>query len=207
MLKIINPKQSPNGHFTMTVPATGFRISHYDYTSFVNLYLGHLRDRGIQVEPNWEETMQDELCRQNNWKGVCESIPENVEKPVSAADLKNFLKTVADLIDNAVYGEETFVAQEEANRRAAICKTCPENIHGIIQWCSFCPGGVLKALNKFFGYFRPRQTELTTPDDNHLFACRVCHCSNSAQVHVSTSILKRVKGDYQYPDHCWKHDL
>lgn len=204
MLKIINPKQSPHGHFTMTVPQTGLFISHYDYTSFVNLYLGHLRDRGIQVEPKWEEAMQDELCRQNSWKGVCENVPDNPERLVSSSDVKNFLKTVADLIDSAVHGEETFVNQEEADRRAVICKNCPENTQGIIEWCSFCPGGVLRALNKFFGYFRPKKSDLTTPYDNDLFACRVCYCSNSAQVHVSTSVLKRVKGDYQYPDHCWK---
>lgn len=204
MLRVKNPKQTPNPPFRYTQPETLITLESIDFTALMDKVQDHRRQYGLDLSPGWTLQIEKAMCESLGWKNVCHEVDENPEKLVSSSDVKNFLTTLAHLLDHAITGEETFVSQEEANRRAVICKGCPNNTKGIIQWCSFCPGGVLKAMNKFIDYFRPKKSDLTTPHDAELFACKVCHCSNSAQVHVSTTILNKVKGNYQYPNHCWK---
>jgi hypothetical protein len=203
MLKISNTKKSPPGNYRMTVPQTGVHLSHYDWDSFVKLYTDHLRANNIHLGVGWEDEMQNELCRQNpQWNGVCEESNPSKERVISNGDIRNFLTSVARIIENEVRGKDAFVPQEEAERRAAICAGCPNN-EPTVNWCSTCPGNVIWAIGKFREAFKKPAPNMTSSLDDKLFSCKICGCANAVQIHISTECLTRVK-DYEYPEHCWK---
>lgn len=188
----------------MTVPATGITLFHYDYTSFVNLYLANLRANSIPIGVGWEEEMQNELCRQNpQWKGVCEDREAKKDTRISNGDVRNFLSSVAKIIEKEVRGKDAFVSKEEAERRAAICAGCPRN-QPTVNWCSHCPGNVIWAIGKFRTAFKKDAPDLTTSQDGKLYSCEVCGCANAVQIHILRDCLTHVNNQHQYPDHCWK---
>lgn len=204
MLLILDVKSCPNGKFRMIVPRTGVQLSHFEYQSFVNLYLNHLRQNNIPVGIGWEEEMQDELCRQNpQWKGVCQDANPPKNHRISNGDVRNFLTSVGRMIETEVKGGDAFVSQEEANRRAEICVACEKN-RETINWCPNCPGSVVRSVKKFRDYFKGKSPDLTTPLDDKLKACEICGCSNAVQIHCSTAVLSHVKTREPYPSNCWK---
>lgn len=202
MLKISNVRSSPSGHFRIIV--NGQTLSHFDYDSIVNLYRAHMRERNLPLWPGWEEEFQDEMCRQNpQWKGVCVDANPPKEAKVSNADVRAFIESVGRMIENLGTGNESFVSNEEAVRRAEICVGCPKN-SVTVNWCPNCPGSVVRAVKKFRDFFKGKSPDLTTPLDDKLLACEVCKCANATQIHLSTEILTHVKHQGDYPSHCWK---
>lgn len=204
MQKIGSTSVCPSGGYRIVVPQTGATIQHFEYVSFVNLYLNHLRERGLPQWPGWEEELQDELCRQNpHWKGVCQDANPSTVVEVSNGDVRAFLTSVGRMVEHLMTGQEVFVSQEEAERRAAICVGCPENT-ATVNWCPNCPGSVVREVKKWRDYFKGKSHELTSSQDDKLMACQVCKCANATQIHISTEILTHVKHQGDYPSHCWK---
>ncbi len=95
-------------------------------------------------------------------------------------------------------GDDFFVSQDEANRRALTCANCKFNTHG---FCVSCAGSGVQDL--FVSFVRAgRKTEY----DNVLDVCKVCGCLLRCKVLVSMDILKELpKPKGGYPSNCWLH--
>lgn len=113
---------------------------------------------------------------------------------VTLADIIRFLKT---MVGWAKAGK--CVPQEEADRRACICATCPRNSVTSLGGCAGCTS-IAADLFAIIG-------NRTTKAGDQLHACEVCACENKAQVWVPLEVLKQ-NGlpDSEYPDWCWKRE-
>jgi hypothetical protein len=107
------------------------------------------------------------------------------------------------MVEKAVTGQQVFVSQEEAVRRAEICVGCSHN-SVTVNWCPNCPGSVVREVKKWRDYFKGKSSDLTTPLDDKLMACEVCGCANATQIHILSEILTHVNHQGDYPSHCWK---
>lgn len=92
------------------------------------------------------------------------------------------------------------VPQEEAERRAGICRTCPMNVFFSRPCGGGCPE-LNDAVQSIIG-------DATTSNDAHLEACAICGCSNRAQVHVPIESLQHGVNVAEFiekaPIPCWK---
>lgn len=104
-------------------------------------------------------------------------------------EVARFLHTLAAWV---VAGFEK-VPQEEAERRASICATCPLNVG--LAGCAICRSS-LKAG-------RDALMQAATTQDDRLQACGVCGCDLKTSVHVPISVLRQGR-ELAYPEWCWK---
>lgn len=105
----------------------------------------------------------------------------------------------------AFTGQDPYVDQNEANRRADICSKCWANKS--IPGCIGCG-----ALDKLRELLVEAKGSRNTPYDDKLAACLVCGCSNAAQVWIKPEILGGAMSDHQrgcYAEisNCWKNNL
>ena len=91
------------------------------------------------------------------------------------------------------------VSQEEANRRAAICATCPYNAanHRKGPGCTSC---FAKRAWLFF------QKKVRSDHDNELTYCKVCGCNLKLKVHFPLGSIDNKGILPEYPAHCWQLD-
>lgn len=97
-------------------------------------------------------------------------------------------------------GRSIFTTQTEAERRAAICVTCPKNEQ-------VDKGKIDKAEDELVA---KRLEGRTTPVDAKLHTCTACTCQITTIVHMMPDILlagARAKFFRDHPAHCWKHQF
>jgi len=117
-------------------------------------------------------------------------------------DLENFGKAVKAVLETASSNQELHVPQEEADRRAAVCASCPKNIP--IANCWGC--GTLGAV------YRSIAGRKSSSHDHRLHSCDVCGCDNKTQVHFTGEVL-RLAAEKQgvmgaeFPNWCWKREV
>jgi hypothetical protein len=91
-------------------------------------------------------------------------------------------------------GRAVYVEEEEAWRRAEICKTCPFHAP---SFCSSCLGLSQKVMSML-------PAERRAASFGKLGACTKCGCLLQAKVNFDKSVLKSlVQRDLEYPSHCW----
>lgn len=197
MLNINNTSLVPPGGWKYVDPDTGFRVGVPTYQAMLNKVAVHRRANNLL--PLSEASIQDILCQQAH-EGVCGGTQEKgaalVHAEITGADAINGTKVIFSLVKSG----GRLVKQEEAERRAKICSSCPLNVDyksGCASCATTLAGFVLKITKK-------RKTTM----DGNLKACGVCHCMNTAQVHVPYKHLK--KGitpamDDLWPEECWKN--
>jgi hypothetical protein len=94
-------------------------------------------------------------------------------------------------------GGAQLVTQEEANRRAAICATCPYNVP--VSGCGVCRTSI--------GILRDKLMKVDpTPSDSTLNACGVCGCDLKTITHVPIETLQHRGLDYSKAPWCWQND-
>lgn len=160
------------------------------WRSLVDEVRSHMKGNNIPVPPNLSEIMQDWWC-----KNVSDS--NCGEKPVPGArDLtalaERFLRTAKSFIFNG--GQK--VPQGEAERRAAICATCPLNSKD----GSFCATCFLRGMVSSAVTMASRWT---TSKDSELHFCKVCGCKLAIKIHIPTSDMDHKDLKDAWPEHCW----
>lgn len=120
----------------------------------------------------------------------------------SITDLENFGKAVKAVLETAAARHDLHVSQDEADRRGAICASCPRNIP--IANCHGC--GTLGAL------YRSISGKRSSANDGKLHSCDVCGCDNKTQVHFTGEVLRLAAEkqgfmDAEFPDWCWKREV
>ena len=183
--------RTPNNAWRYKHPVTGMLFSDILYSSLLKKVRLHHQSNNL---PFSETEFEDTLCQQINDKSVCadgtKDSPAPASKRTTIEEAAAFIRVAGEWMK----GRE-FVPQEEAERRAAICAACPENVK--VEGCSACRN-LVGRLTQLLGR---RKTSL----DSKLQGCRVCGCSNVAQVHIPLDALaKGVKPDMEFPQTCWK---
>ena len=124
------------------------------------------------------------------------SLPDRVL--VAAVGIKRAAQGTAVVLDWLTSGGAP-VAQELANKRAAICVGCPKNVDG--SWYTTAPAELIKSTLE-----ARKDLKLETPSDAALKSCDVCKCLNRLKVFCPLShIVAKTRPEImaEFPPACW----
>lgn len=180
----------PYGWF-YKVDETKVVLVSYGWSSLIADVKAHLAGNGIKEPLTIEIMMADFICQYiPEW---CDEIRPDREAKVSAWKMmKKFYKAVE------ARWHEGQVSQEEAERRAAICATCPKNTDQMVDFCIGCHTRDL--LSKVTDFMRSKRTS----KDAELKVCSACHCNLRLKVHFP--IVKETDPDVVYDPRCWMNE-
>lgn len=147
----------------------------------------HRVENGGDLSLGWQNRLGNALCE--NFKLSQCSEFEGPDRKLSVSDMKTFFETMAKWSGIKF----ATVDQDEADRRAAICSTCPKNVE--IHGCSGC----FRLLSKIQSLIGNKRTK----EDHMLQGCEVCACSLRAKVWLPIEAMAGTRQDDQFPDHCW----
>lgn len=151
---------------------------------------------GCDISEGWQARFEDEYCRQNNLDGTTWCSDEKYyapdpSRPLHWSDIRNFLFSMIQWVS----GGRQLVNQEEAERRAAICATCPKNVELHVA----CPSCV-----KLDSLIAETKGDRVTSLDSSLKNCEVCRCYLQTKVWYPTDAI--AKKGLEFPPNCWHHE-
>jgi hypothetical protein len=187
----------PSGYFYI-VPETGAEIIAYDKAALTLAVNTHYDANDLEVPTDLVRRIEHFLCLRNPisfCKGEFE--PNDVVPLVTSIDsIKEATKRMSSRLK---WGKGQFLAtQLEAERRALICVSCPENRKGICTTCNGLNSYTVEAVGN-----------RTTNVDSQLGLCSHCECLLKVKVHISFDALKVVTKEADrmtYPVNCWMRD-
>ncbi len=197
MLKLLDVGTVPPGGFKYLCPETQTWIRAASFGELVAASERHRASNKLGISENFKDEVESQLCSTmppgtcKHEAGVAMSGPRRLtfQDVVSATKALGtwFLKGTPK------------VAQEEADRRAKICLSCPMNQN--FDGCTTCAEKDLReAIASFMGTSK-------TPFDANLHTCYGCGCTLKAAVWFPLAILQsNTPADVRatLPDHCWK---
>ncbi|SRR6266550_1255172 len=204
MAKLLSRDRFPPKGFCVLVPAAGMKEPFSgSFSECVTFLINFRRSNPALVAKNgWSLAPEDvaaDVDAENTARMIAhgwlsfvdlEGDPEpDAQKKTwvgrlagAAARVKNAAGMYADLFGP---GGKT-VTREEAERRAAVCVSCPLNKLG--GFTEFFVEGVAKELMHLLGMMR--DLNLTTSLESKLGTCQACTCPIAAKVHVE---LKHIR--------------
>jgi hypothetical protein len=201
--KLIQKNMIPPGKFTFVVPENGYRISHVmSLDELFDRVYKHYRDNKIPLPSDWKDRVEDQLCRRlpSRWCNYSNGDEGQGFVPnLSGEKILKGIQSLAAMAMSVAKGEEVFVSQDEANKRAEICTRCYYNMTS--NFCSGCAVG--QAITSTVAKVKGGRT---TPLDGLLQSCGICGCKNEAIVHVNRNILltgEKNETTNARPDWCW----
>lgn len=135
----------------------------------INLIEQYRANNDFEPIKNLKSVLENFLC----------GLPENGGKCISYTlkrNLQSYLKGGIALIKDMLYGVEMRVSQDEAEKRAEICKKCPFNV--IPPEKSWFIQSTDEAVKTYLG------DNIKTENDSFLGNCQVCSCVLPFKVHV-----------------------
>lgn len=180
----------PAGEWRCICPKTDVMVVGVEYWDMLSKCERLLNERGIVPPVNFEEEVDNAVCQQ--FPGAEWCVPcSRAQQTLNFGSIVRWVRAMYGFVKD--HGLQT-VPQEEAERRAKICASCPNQIS--TSGCFGCKGiaGMLPLLAG------ARKTQ----SDGQLKACGVCGCYNSVSVHIPLDV--QADADLPFPDHCWKKD-
>lgn len=116
----------------------------------------------------------------------------------AVADIKKAAQGTAVVLDWLMSGGKP-VEQDLANKRAAVCVSCPRNVPG--RWFTTAPAELIRSTLS-----ARSDLKLETPVDDKLQSCDVCKCLMRLKVWTPLQyILEKTKPATlaEFPSHCW----
>ena len=191
-------KQIPNG-LVYFQPETGWKPSPFSsFSKILNDLIAHrkanpflIEKHGWSVDPltvaNELDAFNTRVCLQMGWTdyvlgadgGSPTADPFPQRPQVHQGKLSQLVaggKTLVKWLNNAAEAVPT----ELANRRAAICTSCPLNGRG--DWAAFFTIPVASAIRA--AVEQRREMKLSTPFDAELGVCEACSCPLKLKVHM-----------------------
>jgi hypothetical protein len=166
-------------------------VSHKTYKadSYQNLYRlirGYREQNGLPEIPYLETVVEHYLCGLPENKGRC------VQRPKLKRGLIPTIRGGVALIANVLY--KSFVTQEVADARAAVCAKCPHNVFPdkgpFIKWSDdIAEAAVGKRKAK---------------DHDAVGNCSICSCPLRAKVWYNGELKFPEEQLKQFPDFCWQ---
>lgn len=192
-LTVVNTVNVPRGGWSLRVEETGVMLNAGTVGRLKMLVRNHLEANSIPLPPYFDEWVEDTACRNlpnpAKWCETRKPTPELKRPRWGVAQVLRFLKTV---IEWGVKKGFSFVPQEEAERRAAICAGCPLNMS--VQGCMGC-SGVMRLVRSIRG-------SRSTSQDAQLNVCDACGCELKVKVLLPLEVIDNT--GVVYPPHCWQ---
>jgi len=176
-------------------PESGFMIEADSWIELVKSVRKHRVANGYPIPITLEADIEEGVCE------LCPSIcvestgKDIVPERVTWGQVVSFTSI---MIESLAKGWPK-VGQEEADRRASICATCPDNVRA--EGCTGCSS---KQINSLVGVVAGSSS---TKHDSNLESCRHCGCLNRAQIWFPLDILKNHMDSRvaeKLPSSCWK---
>ena len=197
LLTVVRDVNSPPGGWKYTVPETGVTITAQFWVLLKPLVVKHLRANGVEVDDERELLIEHGACVETKPPGSwCAKRPP---KPVDGklpfltlAVAERFIKTVWQVVK-----ERKFVPREEAERRLAICMSCPLAMS--IGGCESCT-----TLYKKMVEMLANKNPLTVEPGKEF--CGACGCLILAKTAIPNITLDRAEGATKprYALGCWR---
>jgi hypothetical protein len=197
MLKLTDTHSLPPGEWKWTEPLTGFTIRGRGWSKFLSDVHNHrVANIGCDISDGWQERFQSDYCTQNGLENTqwCQDekyYAPDESRPLHWSDIQRFLFSMIQW----VAGGRKLVEQDEAERRAAICATCPKNVDLHIA----CPSCV-----KLDALIAETKGDRATSLDASLRNCEVCRCFLPTKVWYPTEAI--AKKGLSFPEWCWSKD-
>lgn len=191
---ILDKNLVPPGTWQYLEESTGYKIKAPSYQDLIKRIEAHRLSNNLDLSIGWIDKVEAELCKTlpSGRCGPKNPVIKPDERTVGLRDIKNFMLTVINWKKSG--GE--FVDQDEAESRASICASCPNNV--VIKGCTGCNGLGALAVNKIRKDKRTRQ-------DDKLNSCKICACMMKVKVHLPLEIMNS-NGLEEFPSHCWMND-
>ena len=197
MLTIVDKQLIPPGEFRYQQPETGFKVQTRSWSQMLQQVHSHrVANFGCDIEAGWQARLEHDYCLQNSLDGTqwCSdekySAPDE-SRPLHWSDIQRFLFSMIQW----VAGGRKLVEQDEAERRAAICATCPNNVDLHVA----CPSCV-----KLDALIAETKGDRATSLDASLRNCEVCRCFLPTKVWYPTEAI--AKKGLSFPEWCWSKD-
>lgn len=182
MLKVKNKSITIPGGWRDVCPETNFPFFADSLEQLVDKEKKHLIANKYPVPENLAEIIENRICHMMP-EGIC--ISTDAEKNV----IGRSRLPVVDIMNTTLRFSNTqrVVSQQEAERRASICSSCPHN--AISKICSTCRG-----INS---QLRSMMNGRSTPYDHKLHICDIAGGYCKVMVHyLNISVKDKVQG-------CW----
>lgn len=195
LLKVVNFVDVPRGGWSYLVPETGIQVRASSARTLKAAVRNHLAANHKAIGAGLDEIIEDVACRNlDKWSHWCSDAKElapvdRQQSRWSSSEVLRFLKTVVE------WGLKTrfsFVEAAEAERRAAICASCPLNV--TVKGCLGCSG--VSAL------VRSIRGKRATTFDSQLNVCNACGCELKVKTLLPLDVIDNT--GVEYPDHCWQ---
>lgn len=204
-LKLPNYQTAPPGQWRYTVPETGQTFGPLpDLDALTTALRAHYTANGYPIPDDLRLLIEQQMCSSKQLTGYC--VEEDGRTAATAAEPRvTFGKAVKVTFHTVstgtkrLLGINTSVSQEQADRRAATCITCTENVDR--ENCAGCRVAMLRDLVvKIIGSRK-------TVCDSNLKVCRVCLCENRAKVWLPLAEIDKLTTPEErekLPPHCWQ---
>lgn len=181
---------TPVGGYQYTQKETGQSFSAATPDILISKVVAHRRANNLPVPFNVTEEIEMYICHEH--PELCQEVQHNPRKTPTLDLAIKFTKTL-------VAAGRDRVDQDEADRRAGICSSCPANQQP--AGCTGCKLGIVKRAIEFIAGSRK------TAYDSQLKSCNHCGCFNAAQIWLPLDALQSVTSQAEndsLPAHCWK---
>jgi len=197
MMTFSRPSNVPPDGFQWVDPITGVFFKAHVFSLLRDQVTEHRSGNGLP--PVSDEEMQDQNCRR---------LPESARKEFCQGDTENGVNAITLGFNDIVRGTEAIirtriggelVSQDEANRRASICATCPYNA----RYRNPCGSAMCNEMKRLVVALVGGNK---TTHDEAIHGCAVCKCVLKAKVWVPESVIRAVDGPEiaeKYPENCW----
>lgn len=198
LLTVLRDVNSPPGGWKYTPPQTGVTITTQFYNGLLPQVLQHLRANGVEITDELLLEIEDGACRETkppgSWCSKRQPKPVEGQLPhLTLGHLDRFLKSIWGALVS-----RDFVPREEAERRAAVCASCPL-VTGGLGGCSGCYT-LLRATEKLV-----QKNPIRMGEDKDV--CGACGCHIPLLVWCKNSTLDKAVGEKmpRYREgHCWR---
>lgn len=144
------------------------------------------------LAPGWQARLMDHICRTQ--EGVnCEEVDQDgkaIRAWIGPTDVRRWWNTQKEWKAQG----KPMVSQEEAERRALICQKCIHNKP--VGGCDGCTGFAAEVASFLSG--------MTTPQDERLNVCLLCHCFLKAKVWLPLDVVDNHGVDFTRAPWCWQ---
>lgn len=192
------PKENivPPGGFHFEDKVNRFRVDGHSYQSVAEALLRYRLENKLPVGNPLKDVL-DYVC--TNWPHFCSAH----NPPILGGNATPSISSRISVWLSALYrtarssgGSENFVAQAEADRRAAICRSCPHNV----EWRHGCTGCLASIATLGFTFRAGRASS----EEKHLKGCDIIGQENATAVWVRALPPVSPSEYEQLPKHCWR---
>lgn len=197
MLTLLDKGTVPPGGFRYLCQETKSWIQAASFAELVHASEKHRAANHLGISDNFREEVEAQLCSHMP-AGTCKheaGVALSGTRRLTFQEVVTATKTLGSWFLKGT----PKVTQDEAEKRANICLSCPMNQN--FDGCTTCAEKDLReAIVDFMGHSK-------TPYDSSLFTCFTCGCTLKAAIWFPLEILKKhmtEEVNALLPAHCWK---